>query len=312
MHETVAIQGDGVAACTCAALLARAGLQVIGAPTPRTASPYLMLSSQTQTLLTDVFGGDLFPGAVPIRQRIVLWGQNQQSVLPHSGLVIDESALLQRLWANVNLTQPSSEASAAWNVMASAKYLPPVSAHAFGSRMAATYSIELASTALSETCWVESVKNGWLFLIPCGEGLGSLIAVGALTDQLLAESRLVVHQIKNLGTPKGCFPAYPRLINPLGGQGWLACGSAAIAFDPIAGEGTGHAVREGILASAVIRAADSTAAGPHLLSHYTNRMLSGFLRHLQDCSRFYAIDLSPWWKSESEMLQLGSDWRKPS
>ena len=36
------------------------------------------------------------------------------------------------------------------------------------------------------------------------------------------------------------------------GPGWLSCGTAALSFDPICGDGTGHAVREGILAAAVI------------------------------------------------------------
>jgi flavin-dependent dehydrogenase len=52
------------------------------------------------------------------------------------------------------------------------------------------------------------------------------------------------------------FSASPRIPAPLCGPGWLACGSAAMGFDPICGDGTAHAVREAILALAVIRGGD--------------------------------------------------------
>jgi flavin-dependent dehydrogenase len=151
---------------------------------------------------------------------------------------------------------------------------------------------------------VESVSSGWLFLIPCGAGRGSLISVGAGAEELLAESRLVSGQIKRLGTSTGSFPAYPRIISPLGGQDWIACGTAAIAFDPIAGEGAGNALREGILASAVIRAAEG-GKPEDLMAHYSNRMVSGFLRHVQECTRFYTAVSGPWWEAEAEAMRLG-------
>jgi hypothetical protein len=280
----------------------------------------LMLSEQTQLLLRDVFeSNSLFEGATRITKRIVAWGQdNEPVVLPHSGLVMRENALLSRLWPLLKIERPDSEmgeaaAPAQWNVVSSKLALPAVSQHKFGARIASTNAVDLTGQASSDACWVESTNSGWLFLLRCGEKKGSLISVGAAAEALLAESRLVARQIAGLGTATGNFPAYPRIVSPLCGggvtdQSWIACGSAAVAFDPIAGEGAGNAVREGILASAVIRAADKGECGEDLFAHYANRVLSGFLRHLRECCRFYTAVQGPWWEAELGFMQRGIQW----
>jgi hypothetical protein len=309
MNEDVKITGGGVAACCCAALLSKAGCRVAADATARGGSPVLMLSEQTQLLLRDVFASErLFDGAVKITKRIVAWGQDSKPVvLPHSGLVIAENALLNRLWPALNIEMSDGEMGH-WNVVSSKRALPAVSHHEFGTRIASTNAVELNDTASSDACWVESTGNGWLFLLPCGEKMGSLISVGANAEALLAESHLVARQIKGLGMATGDFPAYPRIVTPLCGSGWIACGSAAVAFDPIAGEGAGNAVREGILASAVIAAANKGESEQDLFAHYSNRVLSGFLRHLQECCQFYTAVRGPWWEAELELMKQGIRW----
>jgi hypothetical protein len=269
-----------------------------------------MLSEQTQLLIRDIFGGEgLFEGAAKITKRIVAWGDGAEPVvLPHSGLVVSEAVLLDRMWPTIAAETGNCPDSADWKVIASRSALTDVSRYEFGSRMAFTNSIQLVEESSAESCWVESVKSGWLFLIPCGDHRGALISVGGSAEALLAESRLVAQQIHELGVATGKFPAYPQIASPLGGSGWIACGTAAVAFDPIAGEGAGNALREGILASAVIRAATQGACVEDLLAHYSNRMLSGFLRHIQECRRFYTAVSGPWWEAEAEWMRQGAEW----
>lgn len=269
-----------------------------------------MLSDQTQLLLRDVFGSPgLFDGAVEITKRVVAWGEDGEAIaLPHSGLVMPESTLLSRLWPTLNLEMHESAAANRWRAIASKAALPPVSEHNFGKRIASTHAVKFSDHAYSDACWVESTDSGWLFLLPCGEENGSLISVGGSADALLAKSRLVARQIAALGSATGNFPAYPRIVTPLGGANWIACGSAAVAFDPIAGEGAGNAVREGILASAVIQAAIQGAGETDLLAHYTNRVLSGLLRHLQECCQFYSVMPGYWWQSELDCMKRGIRW----
>jgi hypothetical protein len=79
-----------------------------------------------------------------------------------------------------------------------------------------------------------------------------------------------------------------------------------MAFDPLCGEGAGHAAREALLTSAIVRAASKGLEVEALLSHYTTRLMQGFLRHLQVCRSFYQSGgESSFWKMEASALQRG-------
>ena len=110
------------------------------------------------------------------------------------------------------------------------------------------------------------------------------------------------------------FPAYPQILSQLCGrdqlgQAWLACGTAAMAFDPLCGEGAGNAAREAILAAAVIRANAHGEAWEDLCAHYSSRLLGGFLRHLSVCRGFYASGhAGPWWDRELALLDQGMEY----
>lgn len=311
MRSEVAIKGSGLAACCSAALLMKAGFKLTGEPHASGKSPVLMLSQQTQRLLRDVFGcPNLYDGALPIKRRVVLWGRQSEPVeLPHAGLVMPEATLLARLWSAIELeTATSVAATANWTLISDRQKLTDVLQRDVGSRTAFTNSVQLSNTAARDACWVESVSSGWLFLIPSGGNGGSLVSVGADAESLLSESRLVSEQILSLQGVTGCFPSHPRIGDRLGGPGWIACGTAAVAFDPIAGEGAGHALREGILAAAVIRAASRGLELQRLIDHYSNRILSGFLRHLQHCIRFYESLAGDWWQAQAQALNKGILW----
>jgi hypothetical protein len=153
------------------------------------------------------------------------------------------------------------------------------------------------------------VEGGWLFLIPDAPKSGYLLAVGGEPEPMLMESRLVAMRIEQLGEAAGVFPAHPRLRWPLCGPGWLACGSAAMAFDPLCGDGTAQAMREAILASAVIQAIDKGEGAERLLSHYEARMAAGLSRHLLLCEEFYRTGCAGvWWKAELQSTRRGAEW----
>ena len=125
----------------------------------------------------------------------------------------------------------------------------------------------------------------------------------------LRDSKLIAPLVQSKLEDAGTFPAYPRLLESLHGERWLACGTAAMAFDPICGDGTANAVREAILAAAVLRAIHrGLPAGP-LLEHYTSRLLSGFARHLVFTRDFYLSgERGNWWVNELDGLQSGLAW----
>ena len=305
----VVIQGDGVAAYCCAYLLRKAGFDVALEPVDRPRLPAIMLSGHALALIRDIFDrADLFSDAPHVHKRMVAWGSNSTPLaLDHSAVVISEELLLKEL--QPSLTLQDSGTAPAWTVFASRPLPAPAEEHPFGSRMASALAVKLKETSAPETCWIESLENGWLFLIPSASGSAWLLAVGSAPAALLSASRVIQDLIAELQASARQFPAYPRIVSPLSGDHWLACGTAAMAFDPLCGDGTAHAIREAILASAVIRAVAKDSPVESVLAHYQARLTAGFRRHLALCREFYTSGGNgPWWRGELDAIQQGVAW----
>jgi hypothetical protein len=310
MHSMsgVVIRGDGIAAHCCAYLLCAAGFRVAMERRDRPRLPAIVLTEPTQRLFKDVFKQeDWFSGLPQIRKRVVAWGLNARPLaLDHVAVVVSEQFLVDTILRKLSLDDDRGGAEPDWTILASR--LPAGSVEqSFGSRVATAVPVTLREGSDPEACWIESLEDGWLFLIPAARGSAWLLSVGS--GSLLERSRMILGQIEGLGDPVGEFPAHPRMAWPLCGTGWLACGTAALAFDPLCGDGTGHALREAILASAVVRAAARGDGVDQLLAHYEARLLAGFRRHLAVCRDFYRSGRAGlWWDSELESLDRGMEW----
>ncbi|MBT9333242.1 NAD(P)/FAD-dependent oxidoreductase [Paracidobacterium acidisoli] len=315
MADTVKVLGDGLAACCAAHLLLRRGFPVALQSADRARPSRLLISRQTQHLLSEFFEApDLFTHAPQIRRRIVLWGEGSLPVeLPHHGAVVSEQQLLNNLWKRTvpagTVIHAGETDTAAWTILSAADPAALSAPLQFGSRVALAGSVVLERNVPQDCCWVESVPEGWLFLLPSGDGLGMLIRTGYAPEKLLDQSQLIAKQIRQLDPspqPARSFAAFPQILPDLCGPGWLACGAAAMAFDPLCGEGAGHAAREALLASAIIRAAVESLPVDALLAHYRARLMQGFLRHLEVCRSFYTGGGSgPFWTAEAAELQRG-------
>jgi hypothetical protein len=308
---TLLLRGEGIAGSCCAQLLRGARMDITVETAPRPKLPAIMMGETTQKLLSDVFErSDLFTGFTEIRRRIVAWGREAEVLnLPHSAVVASEQELLDRIYQGLEKYPEAKSGHADWTIFASSP-LPPLSVeHQFGARPAAASAVTLDKRSDTDACWIESAENGWLFLLPVGDGLGWLLSVGDSVESLLAGSRLIKRQIAGASPPRGTFLSHPRIAFPLSAPGWLACGTAALAFDPLCGDGAGNAVREAILASALIRAVSAGGDPQSLAAHYQARLLGGFHRHIALCFDFYkAGHSSPWWDRQVEDLKRGLVW----
>ncbi len=306
----VVIRGDGVAAYCCAHLLNKAGLQVVLEHVDRPRLPVIMLGHQALALIRDVFEQPaLFQNSPRIEERVVAWGPDAEPfAVEHSAVVVSEEALLDGirpfLTAEANPTQ-----DARWTILASRPRSALTVEHCFGSRMAYAVPVTLKDGSDPRACSLESLEDGWLFLIPNAPSSGWLLAVGGTAEALLGRSQLIVSAIAGLGAATGRFPAFARIASPLCAPEWLACGTGAIAFDPICGDGTAHAVREAILASAVIRALANGGSQADLLAHYEARLTAGFRRHLDLCRGYYESGgVTELWRSELAAIERGIQW----
>ena len=304
----VSIRGSGVAALCSAHLLSRAGMRVSVEGTQRPRLPVVMLSGPSLALLHDVFGDLSCLADLPrIRRRVVAWGADAEPVtVPHSAIVSSEATLLG-LFAHKQNSHAKS--GPGWSIVAAPPFATETQTHPFGDRYASVASVRFTETAPSDACFAESLENGWLFLIPNAPRRGYLLAAGGDLETMLAQSRLVAPQINCVESIQGQFPAHPRIQWPLCGEGWLACGTAAMSFDPLCGDGVAHAVREAILASAVVQAVAQGADPDSLLAHYRARMTAGLARHIRLCEEFYQTGHhSDWWTSQLTALRAGEDW----
>lgn len=310
---SVAIRGDGVAAYCCAHLLLDAGFRVAVQRLDRPRVPAIMLSDAALDLIRDVFGlPSLFSGLPRIERRNVVWGNSANtSSLPHSAVVVSENFLLESLACGIDGDGVTGAIDSSPEfIVYTSRPMPSVAIEQrFGSRRASAAQVVLQDRADLSACWIESLEGGWLFLIPNASESTWLLTVGAPLDVLLGQSRAIAPRVNLLLGRSGEFSTCPRILSPLCGDRWLACGTVALGFDPICGDGTAHAIREAVLASAVIRALAGGGDAPSLFAHYEMLLTAGMRRHLALCADFYRTGgPGPWWQTELKSLEEGYRW----
>lgn len=306
----IMLRGQGVAVATAAHLLNRAGVSVVHEPGTRRPVPVIMLSDPALALLRDVFAKpDLFADKVRIERRVVRWGAGEAVAMPHGAVVVSEHDLANVLDMFPQGNFPTSGDTNGLTTIFGIAPFPAASIQRFGERLSATARVRLSANADPATCWIESVDDGWLFLIPDGMGGAWLLAVGGVPDILAAQAPMIAPLIETIAPASGTFDTSPRMLEQLAGEGWLALGTAALAFDPICGDGTAQAVREAILASAVVTALSRGEDQAALITHYQSMLLAAMRRHLQLSLPFYGgAGSSPWWRTQYAASRGGYDW----
>ncbi len=309
---TILIRGDGVAAWCCAHLLRLAGLDVAMERVDRPQVPAIMLGDQALALIRDVFGRPALLADLPrIDARVVAWGDAAEAItVPHGAVILSEARLIEELSgivaADLPALQPTGRPGFTIHTVAP---LPSGGPQRFGSRRASAAPVTLRNPEDLSRCLIEAVEEGWLFLVPNAQASIWLLGIGAPIDRLLARSRLVARCIVDIGAGSAGIETCPRIADPVVGEDWLACGTAAIAFDPICGDGTAQAIREAILASAVIVAIAEGGDASALRSHYAAMLVAAMRRHLALCSEFYRTGgVAPWWQGELAALVEGHSW----
>ena len=318
MSEVV-VAGRGLAALTCALLLARQGrrVRIIG---PETAGRrWLVLPEAVAELLCDVWGADagVLDTAWTVQRRSVRWGDNARQCVAAPSRTLDGTALNERLAAYLSRnyedqvcldhstplsgnpvttegTVPSEDkADVRWLITATPT---PDSARfgVVGRRHIIAAEARLTPAYDSSTCLMETSRQGWVYLAPVSQELALVQAMvpGPVHNPL----RLLCHLLDQTGLSAqlaepparaSIVRAAPGLLAPPCGPGWLAVGAAAVQFDPLSGSGAAQAVRTAILATAAIDAIDRGHCAQDVLEHYAARIHAAFTDHLQSCLDLY-------------------------
>ena len=301
----VALHGSGIAAATLAHVLAGEGIPVIQGDSAASSgtAPVVMLGAQAVGLLHDVFARPLFAAAHRIERRTVRWGGGDPVTVPHRALAIAGADLAAALPAPV-----FTGGNATFSVHAAPPFPDGAALH-FGARPATAVAVELAVGVDEHAAVVEATEAGWLFLIPVGKRRGWLLSVGApVEDQLaLASLRSILTPLRSFSTCT--FETAPKMLQVLGGEGFLCLGHHALGFDPICGDGTATQARAALLAAAVIAGLNEGFDPAALLAHYEAMLVAAMRRHLQVSLPFYRSGgTSPWWQEQAEALAQGHAW----
>lgn len=240
-------------------------------------------------------------------RRVVAWGGRAPVEIDHGAIVLDGGELDAVLASNAApLRMPVARPDFAIHA---ALPFPHPGMQRFGSRPSHAARIRLLREEDVSACWIESVETGWLFLIPTGESDGWLLAVGRPADELLARSRHIAPRVAVSEFLAAVFDTAPRMLARMAGPRWLGCGTDAVAFDPICGDGTAQAVREALLAVALVGALAEGEDPDALATHYHSMLLAAMRRHLRLCAGFYADGGDgAWWRQQLASLAEGYEW----
>lgn len=302
---TIAIRGSGIAASGCAHILTGAGLRVAIEHVSRPSVPTIMLSDPALDLIRGVFDRpDLFSDRPRVRRRVVAWGGGSPVVVPHGAALASEA----QVQAALAVPKTADNQPADFTIH-TAPPVPTGEMRVFGDRDAVAARVRLRDPACAAEARIEAVESGWLYLVPEEAGRGWLLGVGGPIDALLGQSALIAPVVDAVGAASTPFAASPRLRLPLHGDDWLACGSAALGFDPICGDGVAQSVREAILAAAVVAGIAEGGDRAALMTHYRSMLIAAMRRHLLLCAQFYANGgHGEWWRAQHAALMEGHDW----
>jgi flavin-dependent dehydrogenase len=152
------------------------------------------------------------------------------------------------------------------------------------ARMAAVYRIGPNDRSRLDRTMIEATPNGWWYAahLPDGRpiagfhlGIDDAAVFARRPDAWVQALNETIH-IKTRFPPAtfttrlAPVEAGGACLAQFAGDGWLACGDAALSFDPISGYGMLAAVHQGALASDCI--ADALRAGTTALSDYCGRL----------------------------------------
>jgi 2-polyprenyl-6-methoxyphenol hydroxylase-like FAD-dependent oxidoreductase len=322
--KTVRVIGASVSGLTFARLLLARGWRVDLHVRHTGPGPALVIRPVTGELLCDVWGSgpDLMPPAHRLAERVVcLDAGGDTQVVAEEALTVRAGALRDRLLDRLRRESSSSLAvhddpndtnDGSWLIDARGR----AGADASGSRstcgMRTIVAAEAAllTTAIPSRSSFEAVPEGWLFVAPAGPVATVQLMLAAPTggpaaalERALAASAFARESLGELRTPPLCWPAAPVFADPWPEDGPPRIGDAAMAFDPICGDGTGQAIRSALLAAASLDAIEAGGDFRSIRENYRRRLKLAFCGHLDSCLALYG-SLQPRSLWAGELLQM--------
>jgi flavin-dependent dehydrogenase len=189
------------------------------------------------------------------------------------------------------------------------------------ARLIALYAIgaSVASFRLNRTI-IEAVPRGWWYTarLPSGQPIAGFHTHAREAVRLTSDAhgwRQALAETCHVG-PMLADAVFDRPLKPLdacgaqldhfGGDGWLACGDAAVSFDPISGQGIFSALYGGMMAGRTI--SDTLNGGKARLNEYSKRLENVRRLYVTRSCAIYRSErrwiAEPFWSIFSKEIEL--------
>ena len=291
MLSRVAVRGSGVGALCCASLLARRGVAVDLCPAAgdRPTLPAVVIGAETAALLREIFDEELSFGAShALQARVVDWSSGNAPVkVEEPGLVCSEAELLTAMRGVLERRFPSGvergkTAASSLTIIAGGR--APAKSYRFGRRRA-WWQVRPWPEEEAGVSRMAADAGGWTYHAP-------------LDSHQAMEQRVAI-------AGPGGRPCAPRIAWPPTGPGWFACGAAALALDPVCGDGVGYAARSAIWLCALLTAHGGEGLA-QAQTEYRTRLALAFRSHLSACLRLYSsARFAAAWEAELRVTERG-------
>ena len=179
-----------------------------------------------------------------------------------------------------------------------------------------------AATEMSQLTLLEAAPDGWWYAAKLPNRRVAVAFAGE-TDFIkraglrarepflaaLATTRHIAAQVSECRPPSDApiaCAAPSFMLEPTAGDGWLAVGDAACAYDPISSQGIHKALTDGLAAADAIAAARH--GSPTALAGYRGDQSARFGRYCATRSHFYGLErrwpASPFWRARQARAAL--------
>jgi flavin-dependent dehydrogenase len=319
----IVVRGAGLAGIAAAKLLHDRGMDVRLNAWPQRNGRIVAIPVETLTLASSLFDfnvADLKIGII-VTGRRVDWDGDEATVVPQTALACDAgefaAALAGRLPERLRIFAGEND-EADWTIQASGRSIDNQASG--GSRVGQLARI--VDRDVQPITTIDATPRGWTFTLPHPAGGIAILMVTpsasmapatpeAAAERLTAEGFTVAAaDILSLSNPQ---PIAPHLAQPLATENRMRIGDAAMALDPLRGDGVGFALRGALLAQAVIAAVEAGGDRTQLFNHYNHRLREVFVSHLRGCSSHYrAARYAEIWRTDIVAMDCLSELIEPA
>ena len=303
-NTEIMVTGDGLSAAIARQLLKSEEKKQKG--TIANGNHHILLRAESAELLSKIYGvrAEDLPGK-KVKQKHIKWGTASFHTSPSDGLLVNTSKLFE-YFNSGNLNKYSQARNYDYEDACSAFTVTSIkNRHEFviGNRYIFAGKITaIAPDSKSESIWISSVPNGWIFISPTETQNEWLVQRCVLGESVVQEEQIYLEALSILAAKKTDQQLSLSKINtPITWNPFcwhnnnIYIGTAAVSYDPICGDGVGKAIKNVYWAVASLNQCDfrNEALIKDLSSIYQLKVAESFWSHLCSSYQFYKQILKP-------------------